>query len=139
MGNPEWTKESKFADLSGRLQNVDELDQNIEAWTRQYDADVVMHTFQAVGVAASTVQRAQDVIKDPQLQWRGAIEEMAHPVSGNRLYPGTPFNMPDMEFPPNRPAPILGQHTEEICREELNLSEAEIEALKSEQVLEVPA
>ncbi|MBW1900319.1 MAG: CoA transferase [Deltaproteobacteria bacterium] len=138
IGNPEWTRDSKFSHMSGRLKNVEELDQNIEAWTLQYDPDVVMQTLQAAGVAASTVQRAQDMINDPQLQWRGAIEEMEHPVSGNRLYPSTPFNMTDMSFPPNRPAPILGQHTEEICREELHMSDAEIEALKSDQVLETP-
>jgi benzylsuccinate CoA-transferase BbsF subunit len=64
---------------------------------------------------------------------------MDHPVSGKRLYTSTPCNMSDMVFPPNRPAPILGQHTEEICREELNMFDAEMEKLKSSQVLETPA
>jgi len=139
IGNPEWTEDPKFIDLSGRLKNVDELDQEIETWTQQHEPSVVMYTLQTAGVAASAVQGAHDMINDPQLQWRGAIEEMEHPVSGNRLYPGTPFNMTDMSFPPNRPAPILGQHTKEICREELNMSDDEIEALKSTQVLETPA
>jgi len=138
IGNPEWTKDPKFADISGRLKNVEELDQNIEAWTLQYDPDVVMHALQAVGVAASAVQRAQDVINDPQLQWRSAIEEMEHPVSGKRLYPSTPFNMSDMVFPSNRPAPMLGQHTEEICRKDLKMADSEIESLKLGGVLEIP-
>jgi benzylsuccinate CoA-transferase BbsF subunit len=137
IGNPEWTKDPKFSDLYGRLKNVDELDQNIESWTLKHEPDVVMHMLQAAGVAASTVQRAYDMTNDPQLKWRGAIEEMEHPVSGKRLYPSTPFNMSDMVFPKNTPAPVLGQHTEEICRDLLNMTDEEISKLKEEEILEV--
>jgi benzylsuccinate CoA-transferase BbsF subunit len=137
IGNPEWTKDPKFSDLYGRLKNVDELDQRIEAWTLKHEPDVVMHTLQAAGVAASTVQRAYDMTNDPQLQWRGAIEEMEHPVSGKRLYPSTPFNMSDMEFRENTPAPVLGQHTEEICRDLLNMTDEEIAKLKEQEILDV--
>jgi benzylsuccinate CoA-transferase BbsF subunit len=116
---------------------VDELDQKVEEWTVNLEPEVVMHTLQAAGVAASSVQGAYDMINDPQLRWRGAIEEMAHPVSGQRLYPSTPFNMSEMEFPENTPAPILGQHTEEICRNLLNMSDEEIAKLIKEEILDV--
>ena len=139
IGNPEWTGDPRFSNLSGRLKNVDVLDEKIESWTLQYEPAVIMHTLQAAGVAAAEVQGAYEMINDPQLKWRGAIEEMEHPVSGKRLYPGTPFNMSGMEFPPNRPAPVLGQHTEEICRELLDMSDEEIADLKSKQVLEMSA
>jgi len=137
IGNPGWTKDPKFADISGRLKNVDELDKKVEEWTLQLEPDVVMHTLQAEGVAASSVQGGYDMINDPQLQWRGAIEEMEHPVSGKRLYPSAPFNMSDMEFPENTPAPLLGQHTAEICRDLLNMSDKEIAKLKDEKILDI--
>jgi len=135
IGNPDWTKDSKFADLLGRLKNVDQLDKKVGEWTATLDAHVVMETLQAVGVAAGEVQRAPDTLADPQLKWDGAIVELDHPVSGKRLYPGVPFRMSATPPLKSTPAPLLGQHTEEICRDLLKMSDEEIKRLLDEDVL----
>ncbi len=139
IGNPGWTKDPKFADTVSRLRNVDELDRLVEQWTIERDPHEVMNTLQAAGVAAGVAQRSIDTINDPQLKWLGAIIEVDHPVAGKRLYPGIPFKISNMTLRPSTAAPLLGQHTEEICRELLQMSEGEISRLKEEKVLEVPA
>lgn len=139
IGNPGWTKDPKFADTVSRLRNVDELDRLVEEWTIERDPHEVMNTLQAAGVAAGVAQRSIDTINDPQLKWLGAIIEVDHPVAGKRLYPGIPFKISNMTLRPSTAAPLLGQHTEEICRELLQISEGEISRLKEEKVLEVPA
>jgi benzylsuccinate CoA-transferase BbsF subunit len=139
LGNPDWTKDPKFADVLGRLKNVDELDRRVSAWTSTLDAHVVMETLQAAGVAAGVVQRAPDALADPQLKWEGAIIELDHPVSGKRLYPGIPFKMSGVTFPQSTPAPMLGQHTDEICRDLLKMSDEEIRRLLDEGILHNPA
>jgi benzylsuccinate CoA-transferase BbsF subunit len=139
IGNPDWTKDPKFADTVSRLRNVDELDRLVEQWTMERDPLEVMNALQAAGVAAGVAQRSIDTINDPQLKWLGAIIELDHPVAGKRLYPGIPFKISNMTLRPSKAAPVLGQHTEEICRELLQLSEGEISRLKEEKVLEVPA
>jgi benzylsuccinate CoA-transferase BbsF subunit len=138
IGNPSWTKDPKFADLMGRLKNVDELDAKVSEWTATLDAHVVMETLQAAGVAAGEVQRAPDTLADPQLKWDGAIVELDHPVSGKRLYPGVPFRMSGTPPLESTTAPLLGQHTEEICRELLKMSDEEIKRLIDEDVLHNP-
>ncbi len=139
IGNPGWTKDPKFADTVSRLRNVDELDRLVEEWTIERDPHEVMNTLQAAGVAAGVAQRSIDTINDPQLKWLGAVIEVDHPVAGKRLYPGIPFKISNMTLRPSTAAPLLGQHTEEICRELLQMSEGEISRLKEEKVLEVPA
>jgi benzylsuccinate CoA-transferase BbsF subunit len=139
IGNPGWTKDPKFADTVSRLRNVDELDRLVEQWTIERDPHEVMNTLQAAGVAAGVAQRSIDTINDPQLKWLGAIIEVDHPVAGKRLYPGIPFKISNMTLRPSTAAPLFGQHTEEICRELLQMSEGEISRLKEEKVLEVPA
>ena len=139
IGNPGWTKDPKFADTVSRLRNVDELDRLVEEWTIERDPHEVMNTLQAAGVAAGVAQRSIDTINDPQLKWLGAIIEVDHPVAGKRLYPGIPFKISNMTLRPSTAAPLFGQHTEEICRELLQMSEGEISRLKEEEVLEVPA
>jgi benzylsuccinate CoA-transferase BbsF subunit len=139
MGNPEWTENPKFANLQNRLKNVAELDAHIQEWTSTLDAYVVMETLQAAGVAAGVVQRAPDTLADPQLRWLGSIVELDHPVAGTRLYPGVPFRMSGSSPMTSTPPPLLGQHTEEICREVLKMSDEEIQQLVKEDILHTPA
>lgn len=45
----------------------------------------------------------------------------------------------NMTFPESTPAPVLGQHTEEICHELLGMTDAEIRELMAENILEASA
>ena len=137
IGNPAWTKDHRFATIVDRLRNVDELDRLVEEWTIQYDPQEVMNILQDAGVAAGVAQRSVDALSDPQLQHLNAFIEVDHPVVGKRIYPNIPFKISNMTFPESKPAPLFGQHTEEICREILQISEEDIRHLKDIGVLEV--
>jgi len=131
-------QDRKFANLSDRLANVDDLDRLVEEWTSARNPHEVMEALQAVGVPAGVVQRVPDTIKDPQLEWLGAIIEMYHPKGGKTLYPAIPFRMSGTPPLESSPAPLLGQHTVEICREHLGLSEEEIVRLVNKDILQTP-
>ena len=135
IGDPAWAKDSKFADVASRLRNVDELDKHVEEWTLQHDPREAMNILQAAGIAAGEAQRSAETIEDPQLKWLNALVEVDHPVSGKRLYPNVPFRISGIKLPPSWPAPLLGQHTEEICRGTLGMSEDAISLLREEGVL----
>ncbi len=137
IGDPPWTREPRFTDVLGRIKNVEELDKLVEEWTLQHEPSEVMNTLQNAGVAAGVCLRPAETLTDPQLQWLNAFVEVDHPVAGKRIYPNVPFKMSEAKLPPSRPAPILGQHTVEICRELLKMSDSEISRLKDEGVLEV--
>jgi len=77
-------------------------------------------------------------LPDPQLEWLGAVIELDHPVAGKRLYPGVPFRLSGCPPLQSTPAPLLGQHTEEICRDLLGMSEDEIKQLIDEDILHNP-
>ncbi len=136
MGEPDWTNEPRFSNLTGRLEHVDEMDTFIEEWTIQYPNHVIMTTLQAAGIAAGIVQRTSDQVNDPQLLWRHALVEVDHPVTGKKLFHNHAFNMSNMTFVESKPAPVLGQHTEEICRDFLDMSDSDIQQLITEEVLE---
>jgi crotonobetainyl-CoA:carnitine CoA-transferase CaiB-like acyl-CoA transferase len=138
IGNPLWTKDPKFADTPGRVENVEELDRLTEEWTKTRGAKEVMESLQAKGVAAGIVQRSTDTLEDPQLKWLGAIIELDHPAAGKTSYPAIPFRMSGTSPLTSRPAPLLGQHTKEICRERLNMEEDEIRQLINEDILHTP-
>jgi crotonobetainyl-CoA:carnitine CoA-transferase CaiB-like acyl-CoA transferase len=139
MGNSPWTKESKYADLLNRLQNVEELDTKVGEWTATLEAREVMDKLQAAGVAAGVVQRAPDTLADPQLEFMGSIVELDHSVAGKRLYPAVPFKMSGASTFKSKQTPLLGEHTDEICRDLLGMNDSEIQKLLDEDILHSPA
>ena len=138
IGSPVWTQDTKFADVPRRLKNVDELDKLLAEWTATREAKEVMEMLQSAGVAAGVVQRAPDTMNDPQIAFDKALIELDHPTVGKRLYPNIPFHMSETPPAPSSLAPFLGQHTEEICRELLGISDEEIKRLKEGKILESP-
>ncbi len=139
IGNPNWASDAKFANTENRLRNVEELDRLVESWTIEHEPAEVMNILQSAGIAAGMAQRAADSIDDPHIKWSKAIIELDHPVAGKRLYTNVPYKLSDIALPPSTPAPLLGQHTEEICRELLGMSALEIQRLIEKGVLDVPS
>ncbi len=135
IGSPPWTTDPKFADLLNRLQNVDELDKLVEEWTSTHGAVDIMNDLQAAGVPAGVAQRAPDTVADPQLKEDNAVIELEHPVAGKRLYPNVAFRMSGASGFNSTPAPLLGQHTVEICQELLEMSVEEANELADEGIL----
>ena len=138
IGNPAWTSDAKFANLMGRLKNVDELDKLIADWTKPRDAWDIQELLQKAGVPAGVVQRAPDTMKDPQIAHDKALVELDHPIVGKRLYPNVALKLSGTPALASKPAPLLGQHTDEICRTLLHMSDNDINNLKKEGVLESP-
>ncbi|MDD5093351.1 MAG: CoA transferase [Dehalococcoidia bacterium] len=121
MGDPAWTRDPRFATLSSRKENEEELNQLIEAWSIGHTPEEVMTRLQSAGVAAGIVQDEEDIIdRDPHLKFREHFPWVEHPVMGSVQAIGFPFKL---SRSPARaiPAPCLGEHTEKICTEFLGM------------------
>ena len=98
-----------------------------------------MLALQREGVPAGVVENAEDqVLRDPHIMQRGGIIALDHPAHdglGEKLYPGQPIRLSRTPALPSVPSPTIGQHTVEICRDLLGMSDAEIQRLSEERVL----
>ena len=72
------------------------------------------------------VQDFKDVLEDPQLAARGHFEMLEHPCLGVSPYEHNGFRLSDAGIGYGRPAPLLGQHTDEVLMEVLRLDSAAI-------------
>jgi len=136
IGDPQWCHEERFATLQGRKQNEDELDRLVEGWTSTRTAEEVMQTLQTAGVAAGVVQNARDVLEnDPHLKARGYYVYLDHPDAGPTAYDGPGFRLSKTPGGLQSPAPCLGQHTDYVCREVLQMDDEEVAQLVIEGVL----
>ena len=135
LGNPPWTKDKRFATLSSRLENSDELDRLVEGWTREHSAEEVMARLQEQGVAAGVVQDASDLANDPQLKERGFFIELDHPELGKTISDAIPIKLSDTPAKYHRPAPVLGQDNGYVYGELLGMSEDEVAELKEQGII----
>jgi benzylsuccinate CoA-transferase BbsF subunit len=137
MGNPDWTREARFTTILGRKAHEDDLDALIGAWTKEWEAHALMHRLQQAGVPAGVVQNNKEVLEDPQLQHRGHFIYMDHADVGRHPVQRSEFRLSRAQAEHHWPAPNIGQHTVQVCKEILGMSEDEIDALIDEDVLEV--
>lgn len=127
IGNPGWTRDSRFSTLLGRLENADGLDQLVEQWTKERSAEEVMETLQRAGVAAGVVQNGQDLLeRDPQLKARGFYEEADHPEIGRRAFEGVPFKLSATAGRIHRASPLRGEHNDYVYAELLGMTEDQV-------------
>ena len=136
MGRPAWALEERWQTQPQRYRDRAELDQLLAAWTSAQDAQELMLKLQAAGVPAGAVQDAHDVTRvDPQLAHRAHWVRLPHAEMGESLYNNLPFRLSRTPVRPQRPAPLLGEHTREVLHDLLEISDAEIDELQAEQVL----
>jgi len=67
------------------------------------------------------------VVNDPQVKARDMIIELVHPVAGKQRMAGAPLKMSKTPGSVRTPAPLLGQHTNELLREMFGWDDATIE------------
>ena len=119
--------ESRFADAPGRLRHHDKIDEHIEAWTRGLGSADVEARLKKAGVPAARMRRVRDLAEDPTPS--GAYKRMDEPRVGSMLTTALPVEFSESALPPATPAPGLGQHTREVLREWLELSESALAEL----------
>lgn len=135
LGQPRWMDDPRFADLPGRRQHAEALREWLSAETRRLDAFALMERLQRRAISAAVVNTAEDVIRDPQLAHRGHWLTLDHPEMGPSLYNAQPYRSRRASTGVRRPAPLLGQHTAEICAELLGLDAADVARLEAEGAL----
>lgn len=112
-----------------------DLDALIAARLQHWSVDDLVARLREAGISAGKVSTARDVIQDPQLQARKHWVTLDHPEMGPSLYSAPSFRLSRTPGALRRPAPCLGEHTHEICRSVLDLTEGEIERLVENGVL----
>jgi crotonobetainyl-CoA:carnitine CoA-transferase CaiB-like acyl-CoA transferase len=134
IGSPEWAE--RFSTLERRKQAEDELEELVADWTRQHEGNEIMWRLQRLGVPAGLVQNAADLLQhDPQLKGRGFLKQVHHPLIGSFGHAVPGFLLPESPADVGT-APLLGQHTELVCREILGFSPTEFHELEQQGVFE---
>ncbi|HVN88789.1 MAG TPA: CoA transferase [Candidatus Binataceae bacterium] len=137
MGRPELATDPKFATLSARKANEDELETLIGEWTSSQRAHNVAELLQKAGVAASVVADNKYLAdEDPHLRERQYWVYKEHPEVGTRQHAGVPWKMSRTPTEVRAAAPVIGQHTDEVLTQLLGYSSDQVARLREQGALE---
>jgi formyl-CoA transferase len=124
----------RFATGGAREENGEALFEEIASWSRQQEKHDAMRILGEAGVPCSAVLDTHDLYHDPHLQERGFIKKVEHRELGEVPLLGFPSRMSESHVEFER-APYLGEHTNEVLAQDLQLDSEEIQKLRDAGVL----
>src|SRR5881409_3527400 len=110
-------RDDKFATNLGRVRHRDELEAAVSDAIGTYDREPLLKLLEEGGVPATPVNTVEQVMSDPQTAAREMIERVLHPKLGEIPVIGTPTKYSRMRPGVRRPAPLQGEHTDEVLAE----------------------
>ena len=120
----------RFVSDETRLEHRDALFEIIAAWTRERTKNEAMVELCEHGAIAGATLNTAEYIDDPHLSARGFIQHIEHPQWGRIPMIRSPLLLSESKVPLQR-APLLAEHTTEVLKADLGLSDEELADLQA--------
>ena len=135
-GDDEWSVVSIRSDADRQALAAVTGGAALADWTARHTPQEVAERLQAAGVAAGPMYRPDDVYDHPQLRLRHVLTDMVHPMFDVPLPAETgPARFRNIPDAPQRPAPLPGADTRQVCRDVLGMTDARTQELIDAGVL----
>jgi CoA:oxalate CoA-transferase len=135
LGAPQLTDDPRFTANPQRNKNRKALAEAISVWTKTKTTAEWSAIFDKESLPYSPVNNMKEICEDPHIKERKMLVEVDQPGVGKIRIAGSPIHLSETPGEVYSPAPRLGEHTEEVLKSLLNLTDAEIEALRKEEVI----
>ena len=114
VGRVDWVEDARFKTKADRRKNYDGLDAALGSifatQPRQHWLDALLEA----DVPSAPIYELDEALADPQVQHLNMIKEIPHPKVGSVKLVSGGVNLSDTPTQINTPAPLHGEHTEEI-------------------------
>ena len=131
---PELARDPRFATAAARREHNEALAEVIGAWMLGRTKEEAMLILGQAGVPCSAILGMEDLFTDPHLRERGFIQQVDHPEHGEVELLGFAPRLSNGDVPFVR-APLMGEHTDDVLRDDLDLEPAEITDLRDAGVV----
>ena len=122
IDKPEWVEDEKYSTPDARLTRLNEVFDAIEAWTMTKTKFEVMEICNPLNIPVGPILSMKELSEEPSLRKTGTVVEIDHPERGPYLSVGCPIKLSDSVVEVER-SPLLGEHTEEVLRQVVGLSD----------------
>jgi len=135
IGRPELAPDPRFINATKRIENRDALTPTLEAMFATRKKAHWLEVLEHADIPSGPVNEIPEVFADPQVRERGMIVSVPHPVSPTLSLIANPIRFSATPLNRYAPPPMLGQHTDAVLRELLDMNEAELKALRDSNVI----
>ena len=133
---PEVIDDPRFANVPLRVKNNLILKEYIEGWTKQYTVAEAVEIVLKAGIPAGPINDLSDIMNDENFTVdREMLVKTHHPVMGDVILNGNPVKLMDTMPEIYKPSPVLGEDTEAIFGEFLDMSAEDVAALKEKGII----
>ena len=130
-------KNPEFATNTSRVGNRETLVPLLSEIFATRSSDEWLSGLEENKIGCGPINNLQQVFDDPHVKAREMVVEMPHPLTGERgaALIANPMKYSDTPVAYRHAPPLLGQHTREVLREKLNLSDDDLTALRDKEVV----
>jgi crotonobetainyl-CoA:carnitine CoA-transferase CaiB-like acyl-CoA transferase len=140
-GRPELATDERFATNPRRVENREQLSRIIGELMGTRSCNEWLSAFDAAGVPCGPINSIEQLFDDPQVKSRGLridipdIDDSGQPTGGTLPGVASPIGYSETPLRYDLPPPRLGQHTDEILRESLGMTETDLERVRASGVI----
>jgi formyl-CoA transferase len=136
MGKPEAAFKAEIDSNWKRVQCHEEVKRIVESWTTTKTVKEIVDALLEAGVPAAPINNIAQVVNDPHIAGaREMFVEVDHPKAGIMTIAGTHIKLSETKAGVRTPAPLLGQHNEDVYSNLLGLTLGEIAELKKQGLI----
>ena len=136
IGVPELAENKEFATNEHRVRNRDKLTLILNDIMSQKPSQYWLDGLESIKVSCGPINQIDKVFENEQVLARGMKIQMDHPLSPEPVdLIGNPINMSVTPPTYRRPPPTMGEHTSDVLRDLLGLSNNDLAGLKERGVI----
>ncbi len=136
IGLPELPLDPRFTKNADRVRNRDVIVGILSEHFLTDTADNWVSKIHAVKVPVGVINDIGRALAEPQVLARNMLVNIPHAQNPDFRMVGSPVKLSDTPVEYKRPAPMLGEHTDEVLSTRLGLSAEALELLKDKGVIE---
>ena len=137
VGQPELAVDPRFAHIAERRKNQNEMWRLLDQFGSKHTKRELMAVLNDLDVPCGPIMSTADLANDQHVRGREMYVELDHPQRGKWHNVGMPIKLSASPAKIQR-SPLLGEHTDEILKEVLGWSDAQIEAKKRAGAFSAP-
>jgi len=135
VANRDWHKDPKYILNQDRVKNRASLVPELEACLKTRSKQSWLTALESAKVPCGAINNFAEVFSDPQVRHRNMVQSWDHPLKKGIELVSNPIKLSKTPVQKRNPPPMLGEHTHQVLKELLHLSDKEIESLKESKVL----